>query len=329
MLRILFIIFVVVSLAASFLEENCKRIRIGTKWYDKEILWSQLGRPYNLNIHKASNTLLFSYSVPETYSEVDFQLAYYNIDVKEYAMIPGIVGGCSVAIDQKNDEIYLGGSDGIYTYNMITKIADYYKEKGKNIWGLFYKRNLFYISYPNQKLLMQIDDKFAEVKEFENIEVDYFHISESNEILYANKSGLYKYDNNNSKTLVLSEVLSIRQISEDLDGTVYICTSIGLYSYNQNSLQNILSLKNLHGIAFDKNNNFVLSDEKNIFKLIQSNVGCMEAENDDKSDIYFANKTALYKVESVGRRTVVLSDEVMVRQIADDKYGDIYICGTD
>ncbi|KAF9406334.1 hypothetical protein HW555_013258 [Spodoptera exigua] len=163
-------------------EIACNRLKIGDNWYDRDTLWANIGRPYNLNVHRSSNSLFFSYSLPETYADVDFQLAYFNIDTREYQTIAGIRGGCSVAIDQMNDEIYLGGSDGIYKYNMLTKLADFYKEKGKNIWSLFYKKNLFYISYPDQKLHIEYDGKFATVKEFENFEIDYFHFTGKEEL---------------------------------------------------------------------------------------------------------------------------------------------------
>ncbi|CAG4973423.1 unnamed protein product [Colias eurytheme] len=270
-------ILLFLPLSTSLPNKECNRIKIGDKWYSKEILWSHIGTPYHLHVHKHTNTLIFPFIVLETYSDVDFQLAYYDLDTKEYSVIAGIVDGCSVAVDQKNDEIYLGGSDGIYKFNMVTKIADFYKEKGVNIWGLFHRRNLFYISYPDQKLYMEIDDKFAKVREFENTEVDYFHISSNNDIIFANKSGLYNYNNDNKSIHAITEYITVKQITEDIDGNVYISCTTGLYMYKRDTkeLVRVLEMKNLHGIAFDRDNKFILSDKKRIFKLIESNIGCI------------------------------------------------------
>ncbi|CAK1540916.1 unnamed protein product [Leptosia nina] len=251
---------------------------MGNKWYIKEILWSHVGRAFNLNIHKASNSLLFSFSVLESYSDLNFLLAYYNIDTKDYSVIAGIPDGCAVAIDQKNDEIFLGGSDGIYKYNMITKIADFHKEKGKNIWNLFFKRNLFYINYPDQQLYMEIDDKFAKVKEFEATQIDYFHICNNNDIIYANKTGLYKFENGPSRAYAINELISVRQITEDIEGNVYVCSNIGIFRYDKEKLHKILDIRNLHGLAFDRDNSLIVSDEKRIFKLVESHIGCIEEE---------------------------------------------------
>ncbi|XP_021197491.2 ommochrome-binding protein [Helicoverpa armigera] len=256
-------------------EVACNRIKIGENWYDRDTLWGNIGRPYNLNVHRGSNSLFFSYSLPETYSDVDFQLAYFNIDTREYQTIAGIRGGCSVAIDQMNDDIYLGGSDGIYKYNMLTKLADFYKEKGKNIWSLFFKKNLFYISYPDQKLHIEFDGKFATVKEFENFEIDYFHVSSANVIYFANKTGLYKYDNDKMVAQVVNELITVRQIVEDNEGDTYIVSNFGVFADGKfEGLKKILDMKNIYGLAFDKDNNFIYSDEKNIIKLEYSVVGC-------------------------------------------------------
>ncbi|XP_075986621.1 ommochrome-binding protein-like [Anticarsia gemmatalis] len=256
-------------------ETACNRLKIGDNWYDKELLWSNLGKPCNLNVHKASNILFFSYSLPESYSDIDFQLGHYNLDTKEFQTIAGIRGGCSVAIDQINDDIFLGGSDGIYKYNMMTRLADLYREKGKNIWSLFFRKNLFYISYPDQKLHIEYDGKFAKVKEFENIEIDHFHVTGSNIIYYANKTGLFKYDNDRMESETVSELLVVRQITEDNEGDTYICTNVGVFADGKyEGFKKILDMKNIYGITFDRDNNMIYSDERNIVKLIYSLIGC-------------------------------------------------------
>ncbi|CAG9794668.1 unnamed protein product [Diatraea saccharalis] len=268
--------------AKSLPHKTCNRLKINEQWYDREIIISNMGRPYSLQVHKSTNTLFFSYSEPDTYTDTDFQLFDINLATKEQHIIAGIRGGCAVAIDQANDDIYLGGSDGIYKYNMLTKLADYYKEKGKNIWSLYYNRNLFYVSYPEQKLHIEIDGKFMAVKEFGNFEVDLFHVTGNNEIyVFANRTGLYTYDSNTFTVHILSEFLSVRQITEDNEGTIYICTNIGIftYIYKSRDLIQIVDLKNVYGLAFDKDNQFVFSDEKNVVLLKHSEYGCITNDN--------------------------------------------------
>nr|XP_026489587.1 uncharacterized protein LOC113396032 [Vanessa tameamea] len=273
------LLFLLITSTSCIQKESCDRLKIGENWYEREILVSDLGRPYNLNIHKATNTLFFSYTQPETYSDVDFQLAYYNLDSNDYHNIIGIRGGCAVAIDQASDVIYLGGSEGIYKYNMLTRLADVYKEDGVNIWSLFYRRNLFYISYPDQRLYMEFDGTFVSVKEFNDIEIDHFHINNDNDIYFSNKTGLYKTNNSAKNIEVVNDLILVRQIVEDVDENLYVCSNLGLYLVRKHGIERISDIKNVHGLTFDRDNNYILSDEKNIMKLIYSKSGCMVVDN--------------------------------------------------
>ncbi|KAI5641048.1 ommochrome-binding protein-like [Phthorimaea operculella] len=256
-------------------EAECNKMQIGGKWYEKEVLWGNIGRPYNLNVHKGTNTLFFSYALPETYSEADFQLAYYHIDTRNYDTIAGIQGGCAIAVDQYNDIVYLGGTDGIFKYNMMTKIADQYREQGKNIWALFYKRNLFYINYPNQKLYIEIEETFSLVKEFEDFEVDNFFVSSNNEIYFANRSGYFRYDNEKLRAILINEFITVRQIVEDNDENLYLSTNAGVFANTGfYGLKKIIPQRNIYGIAFDRDNNLIYADDSSIIQLKPSDTGC-------------------------------------------------------
>ncbi|XP_072932611.1 ommochrome-binding protein-like [Epargyreus clarus] len=275
----LILVLIKSSYTNSMTEKTCDRIQIDNQWYHKQILWMDNGRPYHLNVHKQTNTLFFSYSVPATYSDIDFQLVTLNLETKEYLNIAGIRGGCATAVDQGNDEVYLGGSDGIYKYNMATKLADYYKEKDKNIWSLFYRRNLFYVSYPDQKLYMEVDGKFALVKEFQNFEVDQFFTTNDGEIYYGNNTGLYRYNKNKLRSEVINDLITIRQITEDNNGTIYTCTNFGVFTIRNGIYKKVLDMRNVYGLSFDRDNNFILSDDRRVMKLLKSNVSCVDTDH--------------------------------------------------
>lgn len=269
------IIMATIPTILSIPNKSCNRVQIGDQWYERDVLWSHIGRPYNLNIHKGTNILFFSYSLTEFYSDVDFELGYINIDTLESSVIAGIKGGCAIAIDQDNDVVFLGGSDGIYKYNMMTKIADLYKEEGKNIWSLFYRKNLFYISYPNQRLYIEIDGIFLTVKEFEDFEVDNFFATGNNEVYYANKTGFYKINNIDLKSELVNELITVRQITEDNDENMYLATNIGIYAMaDMFPMRRILDMKNIYGLAFDRQNRFIISDDTSIILLKPSTTGC-------------------------------------------------------
>ncbi|KAL4710050.1 hypothetical protein ACJJTC_011635 [Scirpophaga incertulas] len=46
-------------------------------------------------------------------------------------------------------------------------------------------------------------------------------------------------------------------------------------------------------------------------------------------DVYYSNRTALYKVEKFKKESILLNDDIAVRQIVEDSYGDIYFCCSD
>lgn len=261
-----------ISSVHTFHVSRCNLSKIGDRFYYREVLWGNLGRPCNLHFHRTTNTLFFS-TGSNAQSDINFQIAYYNMATKEYQIIAGIRDGCTLAIDA-NDDIYMGGSDGIYNYNLVTGIADYYKEKGHNIWELFYRRSLFYISYPEQTLYMEFQDKFIIVKEFQHFEIDHFYISEKGEIYFANKTGLYRYDKINQYVDIISEMISVRQIVGDLKDNVYIVTNFGIYLDNIEGLTKILDLKNVFGLAFDMENHFLISNDTCIIKLYPITQNC-------------------------------------------------------
>lgn len=283
MVTILYTILIIVTSTFSIsLPKNnktCNHIQLGQQWYEKELIWANLGRPYNLNVHKSTNILFFSYSLPESYTDLDFTLACYDMDKKVYQVVAGIQGGCTIAIDQDNDEIYLGGSDGIFKFNMLTRLADIYKEEGQNIWSLFYKKNLFYVSYPNQKLHIYIDGKFSRVREFENFEVDLFHVTNTNEVYFTNKTGLYTFNSVEMKAESINEMITVRQIAEDNEEKLFVCTNLGIYIVTRfEGLKKITDMRNAFGLTFDKENNMIYSNDNSIIKLKKSKIGCSSTE---------------------------------------------------
>lgn len=274
-----FLIFLLISSVKGIPKTKCNRLKVGDKFYDREVLWANVGRPYNLIVNKQTNTLFFSYSSLEPYADVDFQLAYYSIDNQEHQTIAGIRGGCTTAIDNESEDIYVGGSDGIHKFNMLTKIADFYKEKGQNIWYLFYKKNLFYIKYPDQRLHLEVDGKFAVVKEFADFQIDNFYVTVFDEIFFANQTGLFKFDSDRRKIVILNEMLQVRQFAEDNDGNLFICTNVGILMDSKvDGFKKIVDHKGIFGLTFDRDNNFIISDTNSLLKLRISEKNCEGAD---------------------------------------------------
>lgn len=205
-------------------------------------------------------------------THVDFTITNCHVEKRTCNDIKGVPGGYAIAYDAGNDDIYLGGHDGIYKYNFLTKSAEFFAEEGKSIWGLFVKRNFYYIEYPTQKLHVYQDDDFVPVAEAVNIEVDHFFISKRLDIYFANRTALYKIEKPKKDTTVLSDDIVIRQIVEDGYGDIYFCASDGIYIEDKpyHRLKKTANINQAFGLTFDERDQIVYSDQNAIYRLVAS-----------------------------------------------------------
>ncbi|XP_041985451.1 ommochrome-binding protein-like [Aricia agestis] len=148
------------------------------------------------------------------------------------------------------------------------------------------------------------------------------------------------YDMQKNATAVL-EVPGGYAIAYDKgNDDIYFGGHDGIYKYNymleqaeffgedKKSIWGMCIGTNFYYIQYPKQQLYVYRDDK--FVPVAEAIG-IEVDNflvSKRSDIYYSNKTATFKVDAKTRDTVILSDEVKVRQIADDNNGDVYFCGT-
>lgn len=246
----------------------CDGIIFHGVYFDREPIVQNIGSPYNLFLHKFSGMLFFSQTTKNG-TLVDFIITTCHIDTRVCQNVGGIPGGYAIAYDQGNDDIYLGGHDGIYKYNFLTKSAEFFAEEGKSIWGLFVRKNFYYIRYPTQKLYVYHDADFVQVAEAYHIEIDHFHISKQSDLYFSNKTALYKIENPTKQTIVLSDEISVRQIVEDGYGDVYFCGSDGIYIEDNpfRTVKKIARIDHAFGMTFDENEHLIYSDKNTIYRL--------------------------------------------------------------
>lgn len=237
-------------------------------YFTKEVLFKNLGRPYNLVMHKFTGDLFFSHTM-QNETHVDFGITNCHISKRTCKDITGLSGGYAIAYDSGNDDLYFGGHDGIYKYNFLTKRATFFSEQGKSIWGLFVKRNFYYIEYPSQKLFVYQDGVFVRVTEAANIEVDHFFISKHNDIYFSNKTALFKVQKAEKEVKFLNDEIGVRQIVEDGYGDVYFVASDGIYLEDKPYLRvkKVAAIDQAFGLAFDENEKVIYSDKNAIYRL--------------------------------------------------------------
>lgn len=247
---------------------DCDGLIYDDVYNEREVIKSGLGKPINLVLHKDSDLLFFSHTVTKKgYS--DFVAMTCHIIKKECVEIKNMQGAFAVACDQGNDDIYLGGEDGIYRYNFLTKSAEFFSEAGTSIWSIFIGRKFYYIEYPSQRLYVYRNDEFTPVLAAKYIQIDNFFESKTNNVYYSNRTALFKVEQFSKESIVLDARITVRQISEDNLGDIYICAKDGIYSEVRlfDGLKKLADIDNAYGLTFDDNNNAIYSDENGIYKL--------------------------------------------------------------
>lgn len=247
---------------------SCDGIIFQDVYYDTEVLLRNLGRPYNLVLHKYTGRLFFSHTIRRK-GEVDFEIMSCYVDTKQCSPVVGVPGGYAIGYDAENDDLFFGGHDGIYKYAFPTSKAEFFAEDGKSIWAIFVRRNFFYIEYPSQRLYVYKTYKFEPVFKAVGIEVYKFFITKNLEIYFVNKTALYKVDKSNEEPIMLDDEIIVRQIVEDNYGDVYFCGSDGIYLEEKpyRRTKRVAFIDQGFGMAFDEHERLIYSDKKNIYRL--------------------------------------------------------------
>ncbi|XP_049882331.1 ommochrome-binding protein-like [Pectinophora gossypiella] len=248
-------------------EETCDGVNVDNKYHDKEVLKAELDRPYLLAVDYSNNVVYFSYSI--TASDDEFKTARLNLETKEFQDIKGVNNGFAQTVDPKTNDVYIGGSDGIYKYNYNTDKAEFYGAKDENIWTLFVKDDIYYSSFPSQFLYVSNNDTFERFKDLEDTKVDNFLIDKEDLIFFTNGTGLYSQKKGSKDAEFYEDSTGIRGITLDVNGNVYVCKSDGIYSVDKTMMYliKIADLDDAFGVAFDKDNNIIYSDATQLIRL--------------------------------------------------------------
>lgn len=205
-----------------------------------------------------------------------------HVERKMCRDVPGVAGGYAITWDRGNNNIFFGGHNGIYSYNFLTNSVQYFSERGKSIWGLFVRRNFYYIQYPSQKLYVYKRKKFRMVPEASNMEIDNFFVTQQFEIYFSNKTGLYKVQKPRLKPYVLRLGINVKQITYDVYGDIYFCASDGIYTAEKRrrKIRKVAEINDMVGMDFHKAGNsektkrknyeIIYADKHNIYMLLPS-----------------------------------------------------------
>ncbi|XP_047514581.1 ommochrome-binding protein-like [Pieris napi] len=269
-IRFLYIIFICFCTVYSNEEKKkCEEVTVHDKPHRKHVLSMGLNRPYQLAFDKHHNKLFFSHNVGSD-EEDAFEIAYIEKDQMIPKVVSSVKNGFAIAIDNKDGVIYYGGSDGIYKEHLKEKNAIIHEVlKEHNVWDMFFKHSLYFITYPLQHLY-KLNEKKVEHQKYIHEKIYQFVIDGNDDIFITNETGLFLIKNGTEDRIFYKGPKVFRAIEVNNKGVAYFCSKNGIYVPNKkdHTLDMIARVKHIFGLAFDTDDNIIYSDPHEIVKLL-------------------------------------------------------------
>lgn len=241
------------------------------KPYRKQVILADANVPYKLTLDRIKNKLFFCINADE-FSNQSFHSVVLDLDTGVGSVIPGIRNGFASAVDPLEGTVYLGGSDGIFKYNYQTLDVDKSPLiKGVDVFDMFFKNEIFFVDTATQNLCTVKNGRKFPVKALKEFLIQHFVIDNNNDTYFINSMGLFVLPHGSKNATAYPDGnLNFRGAAVDASGVPYFIAEDGIFAIDQQSksLQKVLSVKNGYGLAFDKDNNIVYSDDRSLTKLI-------------------------------------------------------------
>lgn len=273
--------------AIDTINEKCEGLDVRGRFHKEEVLAKGLNRPYQLSYYHEKHELYFSNNIgDDNKDEFEIQLLLKNGTVFSYDVV---TNGFATAIDQENGIAYFGGSDGVYMDNLKEESKPQIIIEKQNIWDMFFKKHLYFITYPSQKLYKYKHDdgkksgkgkksnKHAKSKEPEHQtwiheKIYQFVIDGDDDIFITNKTGLYMINNGTEHRHFFEGETVFRAIELNNKGEAHFCGSNGIYVplKHNHTLHKIAHVKNIFGLTFDNDDHMIYSNPHQLVKLVPS-----------------------------------------------------------
>ncbi|XP_063382055.1 ommochrome-binding protein-like [Cydia fagiglandana] len=252
------------------------------KSYVREVLLADVNVPYKLSIDRSKNKLFFCINADD-FSDQSFHLVVLDLATGMPWVIQGIRNGFASAVDPATGTVYLGGSNGIFKYNYNTLAAQGPVLNRVDVFDMFFKNELYFVETATQALsILRYSGKLP-VKALKGHLIQHFVIDGNDDFLFTNSTGLYILPHGNQPANLVphSDTMNFRGAAVDNYGRAHFITEDGVYQIHKstNQLRKWLGIRNGFGLAFDKHNNIIYSDERSVNKISP-----LEHTKDDNDD---------------------------------------------
>ncbi|XP_026763917.3 ommochrome-binding protein-like [Galleria mellonella] len=250
-------------------KRKCEGIHVNGKNHKRVVLSNGINRPYQLSISKPNHTIYFSYNTGFDNTST-FEIGYITKKQKVVRKISAVKNGFATAINEKDNIVYFGGSDGIYMDDISKSGNIQHLIKGHNIWDLFYKDGLYFISYPTLKLYKYMGGNKSEIQKNIHEKIYQFAIDGDEDTFITNKTGLYIIKNGTNERILYEGAKVFRAIEINNKGVAHFCGQNEIYVANKHkhTLHKIADIKDIFGLVFDHEDNIIYSNPHEIVKLL-------------------------------------------------------------
>lgn len=254
-------------------KEKCDGVHVRDKFHKKQIIGMGLNRPYQLAYDHSEHKIFFSYNSGDDNKDL-FEIGYIEKGHIKHKVIEEVKNGFAIAINNQNNVIYFGGSEGVYKHHLKSNDSKVSKiVSGYDVWDMFFKHHLYFIDYPSQKLYKYEHEKSGvQIGHQKHIheKVFQFAIDGDNDIFLTNSTGLYRIKNGTDHRIFYDGPKVFRAIEINNQGEAYFSGQNGIFVANKknDSLEKIAHIKNIFGLAFDGDDNIIYSNPSEIIKLV-------------------------------------------------------------
>ncbi|XP_013171505.1 PREDICTED: uncharacterized protein LOC106120681 [Papilio xuthus] len=277
------LLLVTISFTTSAVGNKCKTcVKVNSACYNVTHLF-ELEAPFRntvvihkMGILRSRNVLYFSFEPALEDLEYN-KIGFVSLDNPEER---GIISGNKIMnfgtfdVDQINEIIYLGGSDGIFVLETKENILAFFSSRGDSIQNIFYKGNVYFVITGQSKITRKKGDNFEAYLESERIKN--FVITKNDVIVYLSILGLFVTKRN--ETVHLSNNPFFRGLTIDLDDVVYTWWVDGIYRVNiaknltESYINRVVYLTTIGSLVFDNDNNVLFTSDKGLYALTETNL---------------------------------------------------------
>ncbi|CAH4029855.1 unnamed protein product [Pieris brassicae] len=234
----------------------------------KQTLASLAHSPNQLAVDKLTNTLYFSFDA----GQGEYLPGALQIDTKRLTVLKGVKDAFAIASDEVANEMYFGGSHGVYKYNPTFKTLKRLDVSNLDIWWLVVKERLYFVRFPSLKAYSYLNRTVRAMPEIQHT-VNQFVFDAENNIYFINSSGLFSVKYNESHALLVKTYPRFLGIATDNTRQIYLSSEDTIYVLSKilQKLKAIVSIPGVMGMSFDRENNLIYSNSQEIVRLTTTN----------------------------------------------------------